>query len=329
VDNPLSPDLTRLPRNHPEGDIPRIAMVTGSADPLECVLRKIGVDDAEFTDPGGGGRIEMYVDNGTTLDGNTPAESTLTGSLTTLEQYDMVIFACAGQEECQSPTDVNNVVSYANAGGRVFATHFSYVWFDTNTSGANPWQSTATWTHGGVCPSGRGGGGNSSAAVTADVDTSFADGAAFGKWLLTVGASTTLNQVSISQVRNDMTAVATSTNEQRWLYDSSQPLHYTFNTPLPTGGQSPQQCGRALFSDFHVNSSGGGGGGGCTTSAQCSGGGTCIAGFCIGGSGRGGGGTFPTECDSTPMSAQEKALEYMIFDLGTCIPNGGFVIGGG
>ncbi|MGC4092542.1 MAG: hypothetical protein QM756_32620 [Polyangiaceae bacterium] len=41
-----------------------MAMVTGDVDALECVLRKVGVADSEFTLPTGTGRIHMYRSNG-------------------------------------------------------------------------------------------------------------------------------------------------------------------------------------------------------------------------------------------------------------------------
>ena len=56
----LNTELTRLPRNKAEGDIPLMALSTGRVDLLECVLRKMGIDEAEFTAPTGNGRVHLY-----------------------------------------------------------------------------------------------------------------------------------------------------------------------------------------------------------------------------------------------------------------------------
>ena len=103
VDTALPATLTHLPKNKGEGNIPLTAIVTGSADALECVFRKMGIDDEEFTNPGSPGRIQFYKANGATIskkrDPNghsTPDESTLWSSPSTLATYDQVIFRLRG-----------------------------------------------------------------------------------------------------------------------------------------------------------------------------------------------------------------------------------------
>jgi len=276
-DNPLTGDLTRLPRNKSEGDIPLTAISTGNVDAMECVLRKIGVDDSEFTTSAGTGRIRLYRDNGMSAGGGTAAASTLYGSLTELSKHDMVIFSCVGSQQDKAAAVQKNVIDYTNAGGRVFATHFSYVWLynDAPFSGTAGWKINQT---------------NPASPLTATVDTTFPKGLVFSKWLDVVKASTAplSNQVSLTQGRHDFDSVVPPS--QRWLYygTAPTPIHYTFNTPV--GAAPASQCGRVVFSDFHVANA--------TTSGT----------------------TYPAGCGAAaPLTPQEKVLEFMLFDLASCI----------
>ena len=277
---------TMCPAGQVKGDIPLIAMVTGSADPLECVLRKIGINDTEFTDPTATGRVQFYVSNGAdSPTGDAPNVSTLFTNQASLNAYDMVILSCDGSPALppnnSSSTNQGLLQSYANSGGRVFATHYSYDWLYNDT----PWSGTATWDVGQ---------GNPPGSLTGLIDFTNPKGQAFAQWSQGVGASTTYGQVGpLTNTRHDFNAV-TSTEAQQWLYwnngGTATPLHYTFNTPVLAGVENPNACGRALFSDFHVDN------------------GT-------------GSGNYPSECPAlgTPLTPQEHLLEFMLFDLASCI----------
>ncbi len=306
----LSANQTHLPRSNQgepgdvRSDIPLIAVSTGAADTLHCVLRKIGIEDDEFTNPDGNGRVRIYQDNGARIDSDTPAASTLYGSANELDDYDMVLFECVGERQSKAAVDQKRVINYANAGGRVFATHFSYVWLTDSdgTAGSNtgpkPFSQTASWL----------------------VDQALADSAigivdqtlqsdpatqarriAFSDWLQLVGASTTPGEIPVNAVRKDFSAVsgipatAAGTPVQRWLFANDPaftgPLQLTFDTPIAYPPLSPptKTCGRVLYNDFHV-----------TDSAIFD-------------------STFPNECSDTPMTPQEKTLEFMLFDLAACV----------
>ncbi len=279
----------------PFDNIPLMGFVTGSVDALECVLRKVGIADSQFSDPSGTGRVRFYKGSGSagaTYSGSTPSETKLWGSQAAIDAYDIVYFACQGDDYEKTLAQQQIVVNYANAGGRIFATHYSYVWL-TNTNQNAVWTPTATWIQA-----------NEGAFFTDPgvglINTASTDPrpTLLAKWLQFITASTTYGQMTIQTLRNDFTAVTSPA--LLWISDNDtapppfgflglglQPLHYTFDTPW--GTPPANQCGRVLYSDFHVEDA--------TT----------------------GGTTFPGECTSPTMTPQEKMLEFMIFDLGSCV----------
>jgi hypothetical protein len=297
----LTTDQTHLPRTQTATDnIPHIAISTGDVDRLECVLRKMGIEDSEFTTSGNNGRVHIYHGNGADHGNGTADETTLVDNPTTLENYDMVLFPCWGGQNNKTLTRQQNVIAYGDKGGRVFATHFSYTWLATVGTVATPadgvpmgappqpqpWVGTAMFN---VNENSYG-----TTQMTGIIDQSFPKGMALASWLVqpAVGASTVAGQMPIAVVRQDTDGVVAPS--QRWLSTAAPDpvvpvVHYTFNTPV--GMPADKQCGRVVFSDFHVEN---------TNNAD--------------------GVNFPGECgNAAPMTPQEKLLEFMLFDLASCI----------
>lgn len=143
LDGCVNNDLGKitLPKNGSEGDLPEIAISTGGADSLECLLARIGVSKTEYTGGATGtGHIHIYQGwEGATTSPAAPASyQQLWASVTQLHAYDVVLLSCEGHETTGgSPTGVamnqgfqKNLMDYANAGGRVFASHYHYKWFN-------------------------------------------------------------------------------------------------------------------------------------------------------------------------------------------------------
>ncbi|MFO0679219.1 MAG: hypothetical protein U0169_22010 [Polyangiaceae bacterium] len=304
----LTDEQTRLPRWQGEGDpadnIPLLGIVTGHVDALECVLRKIGIDQREFTGKTGGGRVRMfqglpYLDqdrfgNVTERFGERPPSNTggtragteLYGDAAELAKYDAVLFPCEGRPVDRSDADKQRIVDYVNSGGRLFDTHYHYTWLYDK----DPFSRTATWNVDQDNPT------SNNAALTTNVDTTFPKGQAFAEWLGIVGALSNSSpaQIQVNVPRHDIDPPmppASNPQSQRWGYSSApQPetiQHYTFNTPV--GADPTTQCGRVVFSDFHVSNA-------SSDNVR-----------------------FPGECNNTPMNAQERVIEFMLFDLTSCI----------
>jgi hypothetical protein len=121
----LPPDKARLPRNKTEGDIPRMAIMMSAGDHLQCLMRKIGIDDAEFTDRTGDGRIHLYAFNGMrlpTTNCRNPANGTcgndLLSSPIDLDKYSAVIAPCDKNPFGGSPSAQNPYYGSDSAGQR-------------------------------------------------------------------------------------------------------------------------------------------------------------------------------------------------------------------
>ena len=292
TDTPLVADETRLPRNQSEGDLPRMALSTGGADALECLIRKIGIDDAEITTPSGTGRLHLYAGVGGTDQfdaghggASFPNATTLWNNLDSLDDYDIVFLSCeGGRNPNQKPMGSRQALKdFTDMGGRVFASHWHNIWLD---AGPNPWPQTVTRVD---LPDLN--------SIIADVDQTLQKGADLAQWLLAVGASSTLGRIAITAAQHTISAVNTAMAD-RWIYKDNtangQPSvqYLSFTTPLEQ--PADMRCGRVVFSDIHVASGDDSDAslaypsGGCTTNVD-------------------------------HMTPQEKVLAFMIFDIGSCI----------
>jgi hypothetical protein len=317
--------LTSFPTTHAQGDIPLMALVTGQVDALECVFRKIGLQDSEFGDPGpatnpaaNANRMQLYLGDGTpgyngaggpgaAYDSYTPIEDQLWGSEATLAAYDLVLFACQGTPVPRdngagalagAPPSVaqQNVIDYTNAGGRVFATHYNYTWLydDAPFSGTANWAVEPNDNSTFACEYGYGYQLNASCAEEGQINMSFPRGLALAQWLEGIYSGYTLGQISVNTLRDDFGGGVIAPSLLWMSVDDSAlgnvPLEMTFDTPV--GTPPAQQCGRVEYEDYHVED---------TENNPTT------------------GETFPNECDNNPMTPQEKLLEFQLFDLAACV----------
>jgi hypothetical protein len=340
-DNPQAKGSLALPSTVAAGDtndnMPDIAVTTGTADTLECLMHRIGLPTSEYVaGAGGSGHIHVFAGGATSggggggshvggaempgMTGAPAAYQSFWDSTAHMMPYDITLLSCEGGETYKANPPA--LEAYLNAGGRVFASHYHYAWFsgpmDTQQSYSAPadWgNSLASWTAGSNTLSDP-----TPGTVVQTLNGSsapFPKGQALYQWLGVVGAlgqhSVPSSDLSIYTSRLNANVGPSNKASQPWItVQSQQPTEYfSFDTPVnapasPDGG-APEYCGRAVFSDLHV------GGDPSTKDSMAP----------------------PDGCSSGDLSPQEKALEFMLFDLSSCVipdtvapPSGGVPPGG-
>jgi hypothetical protein len=324
-----------LPSTVAAGDtndnMPDIAVSTGSADTLECLMLRIGLPTTEYmAGAGGTGHVHVFAggDAGGRGGGVGTAESpgmagapasptNLWASQSQLMPYDVVLLSCEGGETYDANPPA--LEAYLNVGGRAFGSHYHYAWFSGPIGSGQAYAAPAdwgtnlaTWTANG---NGTGGGGfltggtpiGGSIVTTLNGSTqTFAKGEALDQWLGVVGAlgqnGVGASLLSIYQPRYNAQVGPANKPSQPWItYDDSGTnwtMYFSFDTPVGgiksdagSGETAPTYCGRAVFSDLHVA------GNPMTTDTM----------------------SPPGGCFTGDLSPQEKALEFMLFDLSSCV----------
>jgi hypothetical protein len=351
ANTPVAAANSRLPKNHNEGDLPQMALLTGGCDDLGCFMKSMGIDDAEYTAPHAGGRLDVYqgvgvggAPNGARLSNGVAGNCTgpgcpLWASTKSFEYYDIVILSCECAENTQTkpPAGVLALHDWLDEGGKVFASHYHYTWFK---NGPADFKNVANW----LGPSTADGAGNFA------IDTSFPKGMTYRDWLSNVGALGRNGTIALNSVATSVSTVNPPTI--RWIYEQTNDAatndtkYLSFLTPIggiapvpgadsgapgpgaiaeagadaagdssvdaasageaaaPEAGPSeagpgdarpaemsgPTYCGKAVFTDLHTSSS--------LFSMVNS---------------------IPSGCSGAPMTAQQKALEYLFFDLSACV----------
>jgi hypothetical protein len=325
ADTPLAPTLTRLPSKKSEGDMPRIAITTGSADALDCFVRKIGIDDSEISNDAGPGRVHLYSGNGANKfaatfanTGNFTDATALWSNLNKLKNYDILILSCEGAwpsdrgtqanptaPGSNTPPADNNTVTplaarkaifdYANLGGRVFASHWHNMWLEYAPA---PWPSIATFQ--------ADRGDNSFTTTVGTVNKNFDRGKSLYNWLdgPVVKGLNAQKLLDIKEGRNTCTNNDAAKSDKYVFLDpqtaadgADGPQDLLFTTPNDV--QPTDRCGKVVFSDMHVSA---------TSTSKA---GTPYPGTS--------GQTPPAGCDTGPLTPQEKALAFIFFDIASCV----------
>ncbi len=319
----LLPAKLTLPKTQTEtkfSNIPTIAISTGNADSLECLLLRVGVAASVYTGDPKSTTAHIHIFGGTGIGGPVPntdppgPSSSGTGGLwdtdADINRYDIALLSCEGSETGSPNPGV--LADFVNAGGRVFASHYHYAFFfdDQANKPAPEFPNVADWTL--AYQGAQGASDTYGTNLNATVETTLADaapfpeGAALSTWLGKVGA---LSQGELPIVVGRHDGVVGASNVSTvWASSagvtppSSQ--YFSFDMPFDAGvddAGNPSYCGRVVYSDLHVGA--GEQDYGCTLDPN-----DCIY-----------SGTTPQGCHQGRLLPDEDAIEFILFDLSSCV----------
>jgi hypothetical protein len=311
----------RMPKNRTDGnggvaDIPKMALVMGRQESLECMFLRMGISQSEIqkrTGPADAARIQLYRSTGMTTTSGLPMLPTpnLWGAGGSLNEYTALILPCDGGTiflpdqslNATSAADRARIRDFANAGGRLFMDDWTGETFVVQ--GAAPFPSTGTFAPFAV----------PSLPARARVLTPTPPQVLFRDWLTAVGASSDygVDWLRVDQARLRILDPVASTTQ--WVrghttnsWGAGAPpgppsnggnysLSYSFETPYPGGtcGASGG-TGRVIFNGMHVSQTRATGAFPYTTAS-----------------------VYPTNCSlAAALAPEEKALEYQLFQLTAC-----------
>jgi hypothetical protein len=283
-------------KNGSDDDIPKIAVATGNKDQLDAVLTAIGLDAQVGFDCFEGrasGTTALMSPCGKR--GALMAIETLLKNEMLLEQYNLVFLSCApGKWKALSAADQQaiaaNLQTWAQKGGRLFVTDNSYDYV------AQAFSAAVTFMNGNMSIDaanvGYGVSGNGSQYSGRINDATMA------AWLVAVGAlpagSTTVALTGYLNKWSVIQNVPTTTSDVVDATDAQSYPTPAATTPGPattypqtirfdvTPAGSTNACGRVIYSSYH---------------------------------------TLPTttQPDPTQLVPQERILEYLMLEAGSCI----------
>ena len=281
---------SRLPRRNREFNvsdaIPKIAVATGDYDKMECVLRKMGLQDGTYDLFEGAKLLKSFPAR--------PSFASLVNNLSKMKTYNIIFINCTDnthEVQLKNSNVINNLQKYVQAGGRLYVTDWSYDWIE-QVSGFAPFIDFEPGVSGSTPEP------VNAAALGADglkVQASIKD-SRMAQWLTLFAGSINNGKSLIEHFLVDWVVMNKLHKEAKlWVegtvrFKSGQtvhrPLTVTFNF---------KNCGKILFSSYHTEG----------RDAE-------LKAYPLPAK------PFPQYCGSH-FSPQDRILEYLIFDIANCI----------